>query len=212
MYKYDSPVMILGIIILVISLIGAAASARPLGDIVEDKVIEEWVGKSTTESFTGVASEGGQSSETLMLAYARLNSITVTLTWTDEDPAGFGQRAKTNEPDSFSVGIQSPSGAIKENSDESSSGSVTLKVDIPEDAQEEPGEWEITVFCGVCGDVYGPFGNVLIDTDDGNAWSMEVKIDYEELEVVEGGESPAEESVMVFSPAYRIYRFLDPRI
>jgi hypothetical protein len=212
MYKYDSPVMILGIFVLILSLIGAAVSASPLEEIIEDKTNMEWVPDSASELFSGTTLENSEDEETLTLAYEKLTSISLTLTWTDEDPSGFGQRAKTNEPDSFGLGIESPSGAIVENSGESSSGSITLTVDIPEDAQEESGDWVITISCFTCGDVYGPGGIMTIEQDDRNDWSLNVKINYEEYREVQSEDTPTEETLVSFSPAYRIYRFLDPRI
>ena len=214
MYKYDGLVMTLGLIILIVSLLGAAAGAQPLRDAINDDTNMEWVSGSFTETINGNTNENSDTEETITVAYEVVTSVEATLSWTDETPSGIGSARLTNEPDSFSVGIESPpivdeENGLEEQSSPSSSGTVSVKITVPEETEIEPGDWTITVSAGDCGDVYGLGGIRLVDQDTGNAWVLTVKVNYEEYVEVEN-DTTVEETIFAISPAYRIYRFLYP--
>jgi hypothetical protein len=139
--------------------------------------------------FSGDAQEQGDSQETVTILSGEgeniaegdyLKSITFTLTWTDED-AGTGF---TNEPDEFSLKVETPNGTVFEEgpvSDNGGTGMVTISVKFMlEEAisGESTGTFTVTVICGVCGDEHsiGPLG-LITNADNGNEWDMMVTSD-----------------------------------
>ena len=111
--------------------------------------------------------------------------MTFILNWEDEPDAG---ATLNNQPDEFSISVQTPDEVIKE-SNQGSAGTVTLQIKTLEGhgvPKKDPyyngtGEYVVTIQCHDCGDheptIPDPF-NLRTQSDDGNDWVLEVKYQY----------------------------------
>jgi len=137
--------------------------------------------------FTGPGQEQGTSEETVTILSGEeealeedelLKSIEFTLTWTDEDT---GNPLLENDPDEFSLEVETPNGTVLEKgpvSDNGGTGLVEVSVEFTlEEAisGESTGSYKVTIICGNCGDVHGPTPlGIYTEPDDGNNWDLMV--------------------------------------
>jgi hypothetical protein len=121
--------------------------------------------------------------------YYNIESITFTLTWTDEPD--YSTR-HTNQPDEFSLTVQAPSSedtSITLESGSDQSGSISLEYNPTQGAapKHDPyyngtGEYQITIRCGTCGDheLWRPSIGVQDQPDNGNTWTLNIDYSYYE--------------------------------
>lgn len=129
----------------------------------------------------GQASENSESDITVDIVEDNINSITFTLSWTDEDPGPPFE----NEPDHFSLRVETPNGTSFEEgpvSDNGGTGIVTISIDYNPERdpfEEGTGTYIVTVICGECEDSHtmGPLG-LVTQADNGNYWQLTVDYDY----------------------------------
>ena len=186
MYKYDGMVSVLGFLLVIIAIIGAAAGAMPYPFENEEEAGRELIEESMTVTETGYGNENSEDDIDVMVQSDMVVSISATLTWDDseDDPTGLGV-VRTNDPDSFSLSITSPSGELSDEGSTSSGGSVSASLSVPEDAEEDAGNWIITVHTLDCGDVYGAGGIRQVAADNGNSWSLQITVDYNEWQDID---------------------------
>ena len=196
MYKYDSMVSIFGFFIIIIALIGAATGAYlpPEGD--GEQKEEELVALDFSETRGDYANENDDIEEILKASdiskdIKRIVEVSATLTWTDEPASGI-RPGNYNEPDTFSLSVESPGGESDSASGDNELLSVSLTV--PEGTDFDPEEeWIFTVSCGICGDHYTRTGLIQIDTDNGNDWTLTIEVKY-----IAPAEAPAESPTETF--------------
>ena len=104
MYKYDGMVSVLGFLLVIIAIIGAAAGAMPYPFENEEEAGRELIEESMTVTETGYGNENSEDDIDVMVQSDMVVSISATLTWDDseDDPTGLGV-VRTNDPDSFSL-------------------------------------------------------------------------------------------------------------
>jgi hypothetical protein len=153
----------------------------PYPFIEEEDTTRVLVTERLTFTETGYGNEDSEEDIDVTVESDMVTMISATLTWDDseDDPNGLGL-ARTNDPDSFSLSITSPSGELTDEGSTSSSGSTSISLNVPEDAEEDAGDWIITVHTLDCGDIYGVGGIRLISTDDGNSWTLDITVEYSE--------------------------------
>lgn len=146
---------------------------KPEGELVE---------KTVRGSETGNTNENDMSEIDLTIEQIMLTEVSCTLTWQDDGSSYF---RGTNDPDYFKVSIQAPNGEILDDSDLSSTGSVTAtaRLDYEESDFEENyvGTWAILVEAGECGDDHAP-GGFRTTSDTGNEWTLSITYIYEEYQ------------------------------
>ncbi|UCH89445.1 MAG: hypothetical protein JSV49_02000 [Thermoplasmata archaeon] len=192
MYRYDGSVSGLGFVIIIVALFGAVVGAEPLRALIDEQTNFQEV--ETDQSFTGNgrASENGEntfefSTGELKGDFQGISEVRASLSWVDEDPSGLGSRISVNDPDTFSLDIESPWGQVEEGTP-TDSGSTSVTLSVSEDTEQESGEWIIRIKCGECGDYYGPRGNVKLGDDTSNEWDLTVNVGYTVQEEVTNGE------------------------
>ncbi len=133
-----------------------------------------------TQILSGDANENSQDEVEIEINEENVKSISFTLTWTDE-PADTGFE---NEPDEFSLSVETPNGTPFQ-SEPSSSSSGRITISIPYNPaeptfQEGTGTYKVTVICGDCGDQHsaGPFGLIPGPEDTGNTWDLTVEYEF----------------------------------
>ncbi|MCK5562231.1 MAG: CPBP family intramembrane metalloprotease [Thermoplasmata archaeon] len=108
-----------------------------------------------------------------------LKRIEVTVTWTDE-PSSYP--LGTNDPDEFKISIIDPNGNIVDESEFSTSGTVTASVElnITQNIDEDYGDWSIQVDAGNCGEDSPrvPLGGIRTTEDNGNAYEYSIDVTW----------------------------------
>lgn len=176
----DRKVVFAGAFVFLLSLILAAA----LGGVIPGLpgVLNNNGGGAQTEkgdyTDSGQATENSETTFSVSPANGTVVSIQASVSWTDEADAG---PRFTNMPDEFSVSIKTPSGEVVDG-ELSSSGSASVKFDVPSSQAEEAREngtaqtWMIIVKCGNCGD-QTPMLSIAgfrARADTGNAFELSV--------------------------------------
>ena len=189
----DKGVIGLGVVITLVSLIGAFA----LGDYVVNNVVADtgvpnpfsnYKDQAATSDVKGQSTEGvAGSPETVSLEDLNVFAVVFELSWTDEPDSS----RHTNQPDTFQIEVTSPDGRTSQGSGsnvQGSSGSIEVifERNITKEVQENKaikkktqdptwtGDWSINVTCTNAGDQtprFGP-GIFLTQADTGNAWDL----------------------------------------
>lgn len=174
----DKGVIGLGVVITLVSLIGAFA----LGDYTIH-VIQNAEGENNTVKSSGAltfddyAAVGGAKGKDIELAQAKLVSVTVKLKWVDEPNA---DSRHTNQPDTFELSVDSAFGSNKDQNDK---GEILLNFTAPDKKpwDSRDSTWNITVTCVQAGDqtplVPDPLGRRTI-ADGGNAYTVDVTYEF----------------------------------
>jgi hypothetical protein len=130
-----------------------------------------------TIALNGEASENSQEEIQIEIGEENVNSIAFTFTWEDE-PTNTGF---VNEPDEFSLKVETPNGTVIETPLISSSiGTISIFPPLFPDEppfEEGTGTYIVTVICEDCGDQHGPLG-FYTQPDTGNEWDLTVDYDY----------------------------------
>jgi MFS family permease len=130
----------------------------------------------------GLLQENSETVETIQVDETNVISITFILTWTDEPDQQYGPRTYVNEPDSFTLQVQSPDG--REDRDTAMNpqgGTGEIIITLPFNPDINPymngtGTYNVTIQLGECGDFFsnGPIGF----TDTENDWELAVEYGY----------------------------------
>jgi len=179
------------VVIILIPLLIFSAVGMPTDRFYNDQPDEypHWffLSPGTLGSQSGTSDENTDQTLTVVINQTNIVNVTVTLTWTDE-PAPYPRYV--NQPDEFGVRIDGPDGTTAESGmDANPSGSDgTVSATITRDGTNLTGDtasgaYNITIQMGNAGDSKlrnGP--GVIVFTDSGNAWSLEITYDfYEEV-------------------------------
>ena len=156
---------------------------------------EKWTLKDgSSPSETGYADKNTESVISQTLDVKNLESITLTLTWTDE-PDGQGCPPPAvrwiNQPDNFGLKIEGPSGEAGEAPTVANTngqpGSVTVSVSLNHTKADDGrgvGQWNYTVVCGDCGNQVKRRPSILGYTDAGNDWELAISYKFYEIKSV----------------------------
>jgi hypothetical protein len=195
----DKGVIGLGVVITLVSLIGAFA----LGDYAVHTVLAQPTGSDPFKNYkdlSGASDSTGSSVEqaeaspvTVSVDTLNVYSATFTLTWTDEPDSA----RHTNQPDAFKIEVTTPDGRTSDGSGTNAQGSagtieVVMARNITKEVQENKdlkkktqdptwtGDWMINVTCTNAGDQTPRFGPGIFTTqaDTGNAWTLAVTYTY----------------------------------
>ncbi len=143
-----------------------------------------------SDSDSGVLQEGGDDElPPIMISIANLRSITFTLTWTDEPPAGFLGFRYVNQPDSFSITIVPPNGTVEErpmtSNPQGGQGVLAVQFFFPNESMNDPyyngtGDYLVLIQCGNCGDqeLWRPGLGLFTQADNENAWQLSWSYEY----------------------------------
>jgi len=178
----------LGIGVLLISLMGAAAGGKPgtglpppssQGGKFELKTVP-------LPTLTGTGQENSDSQASFSVNVTNLVSLTVTLTWEDEANA---DSRHTNTPDELGLSVTSPANESKSEppvaATQGSAGvsftfPVTEKTVNSKTSKAGMGSWKIVVSVGNCGDQvprFNIFGQRTF-ADTGNAYTLDIECNY----------------------------------
>jgi len=150
---------------------------------VEDYILIE----GSPLEFDGPLAENSEDTIAIPIDEENINSITFTLTWTDES-AGTGF---VNDPDEFSLQVESPDGRSSSDgprtNPQGGEGQLTVKISFSPDKDpylEGTGNYNVTLICGNCGDQHsaGPIGIIPGPEDTGNTWDLTVEYEYYQKE------------------------------
>ena len=138
------------------------------------------------EKTASLAPESGQMSEGTAEAFPfsfekSVLSLHLVLEWTDEAD----NPPLINQPDTFQVTIESPSGKVMKGGPSANPQGGEGKIDITHNSDVETGElgiWTVTVTLVDCGDQEG---FVRTESDDGNSYALSISYTYLELETPE---------------------------
>jgi len=168
----DKGVIGLGVVITMVSLIGAFALGDYTIHVIQNAEAENDMVTATGEvRFDGYVAVGASKSKNYDLGEAKLTDVTVRLKWVDEPNA---DSRHTNQPDALSLSVDS---AFASGNDENEEGEVILNFTAPE---KEPWDsqgktWNITVTCVSAGDqtplIPDP-GGLRTKTDGGNNFNV----------------------------------------
>jgi len=134
-------------------------------------------------TMSGYADENTDTLVTGQIKEENLISMNLTLTWTDEPDIQYGIRTYENEPDTFSLRVETPDGSEEREGPESNahgeSGEIILTITFDPDVDpylNGTGQYNITVECGDCGDLFTT--GLIGFTDSGNDWDLTIDYDY----------------------------------
>jgi len=170
----DRNVIGLGVVITLVSLIGAFALGDYALEVAENaEGGGSWTTVTATIDLEGSAAEGQSESKEVNIEEAKVISVTFTLRWTDE-PDADGRHSNT--PDTLGIDADSAFGS---DGDEGSNGELSLSFVAPEkkpwDMRGKP--WNITITAVNCGDqeplIPDPIGFRTI-VDGGNDYQLTV--------------------------------------
>jgi len=134
-------------------------------------------------TMAGYADENTDTLVTGIIKEENLISMNLALTWTDEPDIQYGIRTYENEPDFFSLRVETPNGSEEREGPESNahgeSGEIILTITFGPDVDpylNGTGQYNITVECGDCGDLFTT--GLIGFTDDGNDWDLTIDYNY----------------------------------
>jgi len=152
---------------------------------------EKWALKDgSAPPATGHSDENTESLTGQSIDVQNLESMTVTLTWTDE-PDGEGcpppAMRWVNQPDNFGLKVEGPgnfsgeAAPVPNTNGQPGSVTVTVKLNHTKaDDDKGVGSWSITVVCGDCGNQVKRRPSILGYTDAGNEWEMAITYKFYE--------------------------------
>ena len=189
MEKTDTWMVMLGIVILLVALGGAATGARPEAPAVTAQSSGTWTLITINQTESGQGNENSDHAYNVSVGFTNLVSMDLKLTWKDESPARTGL---TNQPDELGLQASSPTGETRSNKASNTVGgegsvalgftfNVTQKSAASKTSKTGMGDWNITVHVGTCGDqtprVPDPFGLRTVK-DTGNAYTLSYSYSY----------------------------------
>ncbi|MCU0799717.1 MAG: hypothetical protein MUC62_08615 [Candidatus Thermoplasmatota archaeon] len=149
---------------------------------VDPKVIAKYVDTSEEISKDGDLDAGGADTITIPASTQKVvTSISAKLSWTDEtNPPGFRIRRYQNQPDTFSMKVQTSNGTLMDQGS-SESGSLDVGRDLKEDEVLTlfgSGNFSVVVQMDDAGDWEPRLGPGIPITDPGNTYSIVITVGY----------------------------------
>ena len=192
MHRNDRMMVMLGIMVVIVALIGAAVGGKPaIDESTEDEEIpfSEWpIKDGPVKHISGHLNENTDESRSIFINYSYIIEVTIKLNWLDEAPAT-GPGRYENQPDSFNFTVSTPWGAfISSDAVYNSIGQAGLieeRILVPQEGIETSaaqGEWIINIYCLECGDQEPQISilNLRDIADNGNAWALEYQFKFHE--------------------------------
>ncbi|MEE9151066.1 MAG: MFS transporter [Thermoplasmata archaeon] len=134
-------------------------------------------------TMSGYSDENSDTLVTGLIKEENLISMNLTLTWTDEPDEQYGLRTYENEPDTFSLRVETPDGNEYREGPESNAhgetGEIILTITFDPDIDpylNGTGQYNITIECGDCGDLFTT--GLIGFTDTGNDWDLLIEYEY----------------------------------
>jgi hypothetical protein len=125
-----------------------------------------------TTSDSGQLDEGSSYDHVYEMEDSEIISIAIILTWIDENVRAPLQ----NEPDTFSVVLFVNGTEIDRDSGDH--GRISFQAQEGHDESFSSGSFTIQVVCEEAGDIYGPIGVIPRAQDTGNAYDLQVSVEY----------------------------------
>jgi len=190
----DKKVLLLGIIIFSIAIVGSLIFGENIERYSELQEITFNLSNMEKRVSEPImieerADEGSPSTYRPLVDEANVMSISFVLSWSDEANA---DNRHTNEPDSFTIRIESPDGSYSDDKTEPNAeggeGNIKLSITLFDEANPPKslpflngtGEWEI-ILSVAAGDqeplIPSPFG-IRSFEDSGNDFTLEISYDY----------------------------------
>ena len=190
MHRNDRLMIMLGILVVIIALIGAAVGgSAKIDDVVQDEIVNPlaWpVSTSPVKHISGNLNENSHETIGLEVNDTYVTKVIIELNWLDEAPAT-GPGRYENQPDTFNFTVVTPWDAII-SSDEmpnpiGEAGQVREEIIVPEEGVKTSaalGTWDITIYCGNCGDQTPRVSILGIRDiqDTGNAWALTMVYEF----------------------------------
>ncbi len=195
---------LVGMIIITFMLAGVFNYEANAIDVVDEATLMELSTSMTTGSKaelvefitegsrSGHTNEQDSTDERIIIENERLLELSCILHWADEASDYF---QGTNEPDEFKVSILTPKGEVLDESEESTSGTVTASARLPDFEEDDfienyVGDWIIRVQAGNCGDdsAFVRLGGLRTTPDTGNDWTLDFSFKYMDYEEPETGD------------------------
>ncbi|WP_455392529.1 hypothetical protein [[Eubacterium] cellulosolvens] len=192
MHRNDRIMILLGIILVIVALVGAAVGGSPKisEDGTEPEVdYHDWPTKrSSVQHITGeVLSENSYTTITISnINESYITHVYFELHWEDEDNLkDAGYYKVENQPDYFNFTVLTPWGdQIDSDTGASSHGGAGVILEdtpVPDD-ESSRGDWVVTIYCGDCGDqvAVGPVvgEGPVVEEDTGNGWELSYYYDF----------------------------------
>lgn len=131
-------------------------------------------------SDSGQLQEGESNDHSYEMEGVEIESIDITLTWTDENV----RIGLQNEPDTFSVTLFIDDTEL--HSDSGSNGRVSFRTGSGPKQRFDSGSFTVQVELENAGDIYGPAGVIVRAQDNGNDYDLQISVEY----YAEEGEAP----------------------
>ena len=183
MHRNDRLIILLGLIVVVIALVGAAIGGQPKApEESPDEVIDytQWpVVHSPQKTLKGNSIENTDEMVSFNVSDEYVISVSLELNWKDESNAQ-GLGLYQNQPDSFNFTVYTPWGDVIESdtvlNEVNSGGVIEEVITVPTEGIKDGamGKWEVNIHCGNCGDQEPTVsvGNFRDIEDTGNAWVL----------------------------------------
>jgi hypothetical protein len=195
MHRNDRLIVMLGIIVVIVALIGAAVGGRPEIDVLSEEKeipIKNWpIKEGPVKHISGYLNENSDETRSIFLNYSYITEVTIKLNWLDEAPAT-GPGRYENQPDSFNFTVTTPWGGFISSdvvyNTVGQAGLIEERILVPEEGIETSdaeGEWIINIYCLECGENEPTisFTNARDIADNGNAWALEYLFKFHEKTV-----------------------------
>jgi hypothetical protein len=180
----------LGFIIIIVALVGAAVGGSPKADETggkEELNIFDWPTKtSELKHLNGKLDENDDETIFFNVTQNYVFKVTITLNWLDEAPAT-GPGRYQNQPDSFNFTVYTPwkeiISSIDAENEIGEAGIITETIMVPEDgikSSEALGEWKVVIHCINCGEQKPQISIFDFRTieDTGNDWALSYQYEF----------------------------------
>ncbi|MCK5559443.1 MAG: MFS transporter, partial [Thermoplasmata archaeon] len=133
----------------------------------------------------GALNENTQDERVVLISERNVNSVSFTLTWTDEGDSDFRHE---NQPDEFTLSVKPANGTTQTSpptpNPQGGTGAITVEFDFFENQRQEyyngTGEYQVSIQLGTCGDqeLLWPSPGFRDQLDTSNAWELDIKYSY----------------------------------
>ncbi len=187
MRRNDRIMIILGIVIVIIALVGAAVGGSPkITEEDEESAVDfrNWpIRTSPIRHISGSSQENSDEVIVINVTDKYVVRVVVELNWLDEAPE---RNNLENQPDSFNFTVFTPWEETISSDDVfnpiGNAGQITETIVTPEEGIEDAaiGEWTISIHCGNCGDQVPTINIIgLREVEDtGNDWVLDYYYEF----------------------------------
>ncbi len=188
MHKNDRIIVLLGIVIIVIALVGAAVGGKPKSEETgSDEKFNDYrswpIKESSAKHTSGSSQENSDETLVFNITDNYVTQLIIELNWLDETS---DSRNYENQPDSFNFTVFTAWDEVISSDDVfnpvGEAGLITETITIPEEGIKDAaiGEWTISIHCGNCGDqvpIVSLLGLREIE-DTGNDWILNYHYEF----------------------------------